>query len=299
MKELLRSLQNYGNWGNAEADLAAALKATDLPVSAQSIDLASRQRGEVGDSLAQLAKMINDMAGENLPAEVLEQLKHNLQLLSGSIPDGNAELTTLVGQLRSMLEMLGRSQENLLLAQSQNADTNSSKTGLLGLAQLQQILQRAGKNEVAETGRNFLEDIRSQQFLNIKSDWLTINFLLQNPKIDQGLASAHLHVSREAQKGSGKISPTSTRFVLQVDIDMNETVEVDLSITGQHVRTSVTTSPVLFQQAEDGLPSLDHALQNLGFTLQDAKVSVGEPQQFKSLNVLADSIPIMAVDIEI
>jgi hypothetical protein len=244
--------------------------------------------------------MIEDVASQNLPAQVVEQLKHNLQLLSGSVPDGMEDVATLVKQLRSMLEMLGRSQENLLLAQSQNTDPNSSETGLLSLAQLQQMLKQAGKNEVAEAVRNFLEDVRSQQFLNIKSDWLAINFPLQHPKIDQELSSARLRVSREGQTRSGKISPSSTRFMLQVDIDTNGTVEVDLSIMGKQVRTSVTTTtPVLCQQATDGLSSLDQALQNLGFTLQDAKVSLGEPQQFKSLNVMPDAVPIMAVDIEI
>lgn len=300
LNELIHALDNYGNWEMTQADIAAALKAADLPVSAQSIDLASRRPRKVGDSVSQILKLIKDMAGQNLPAQILEQLNDNLQLLSGSVLDGTEEVDALVKQLRSMLETMGRSQENVLLAQSQNADSNPAETSLLDLARLGQMLKQAGRNEGAETIRNFLEDIRSQQFLNSKSDWLAINFPLQNTKTDQEFSSARIRVARESQTRSGKINPSSTRFILQVDIDSNETVEVDLSIGGQQVRTSVTTtSPVLCQQAADELPSLDQALQNLGFMLQDAKVSVGEPQQFKSLNVMPNSVPVMAVDIEI
>ena len=297
---LISSLENYGTWGNDEADLAAALKASGLPVTAESIELASRQTAKVNDSFPQLIKLIQDMAKESLPAELLEQLTSNLQWLSDSILDGTEETSKLVAQLKTILETLGRSQENLLLGRSQSQESTPPENGLLTLARLEQIVKQMGRNETAETISKFLEDIRSSQFLNAKSEWLQFNFPLRKMKAGQEFSSARLHVSREKKFKSGKFDPPSTRLILQVDITARETVEVDLSVMGKQIRTSVTaTDPAWCQQAENELPSLEQALQNLGFHLNEAQVSIGEPQAISGLKLPSDREPMMAVDIEI
>jgi hypothetical protein len=92
----------------------------------------------------------------------------------------------------------------------------------------------------------------------------------------------------------------STRLILQVDINSGETVEVDLAIMGKQIQTSVTApNPRWGEQAESELPSLEQALQSLGFTLKDAKVCMGESQAFTELDVISDSGYLMAVDIEV
>ncbi len=300
MNELINSLENYGTWGSAQAELAAALKVAGLPVTAQSIELASRQPGKITDSITQLIKLINDMAGHSLSAEILRQLEFNLRMLSASVLDGTQEPFKLVEQLKAILEMFGRSQENLLLSFSQNAEIDLPEAGLLSLARLQQMLKQMGRNDTAEVIGKFLEDIRSYQFLNAKSDWLEINIPLQNPTAKQQISSARLLISRENEHKSGKIDPDSTRLILQVDINSNETVEVDLAVMGKQIRTSVTAGDAAWcQQAENELPSLEHAFESLGFILKDAKVSIGEPHPRGGLNMIPDGTPMMAVNIEI
>ena len=85
-----------------------------------------------------------------------------------------------------------------------------------------------------------------------------------------------------------------------MDINADESVEVDLSIMGKQIRASITAPHSAWcQEAEHELPSLGQALQDLGFTLKEAAVFIGEPSPPNGLKVATDAPPIMAVDIEI
>ena len=299
LNELMEALSEYGTWGSQEADLASVLKAARLPVSAQSIVLASRQPAKISDSISHLIKLLNDMAGPDLPAEVLKQLELNMWLLNGMVLDGDEETSRLAEQLKAALETLGRSLENALLERSQNPESASSEISLLSLARLQKMLELLGKNEAAESIGKFLEDMRLNQFLNAKPEWLEINFPIQNTKADEGFSTAQLRISRNAKLNSRKIDPTSTRLILQVDINPGETVEVDLAIMEKQIQTLVRApNPLWGEQAESELPTLEQALQGLGFTLKNAKVCPGESQPFTALDAVSNSGYLMAVDIE-
>jgi len=299
LNELMEALSEYGSWESKEADLAAALKSARLPVSAQSIALASRQPAKISDSISHLIKLLNDLAGPDLPAEVLKQLELNMWLLNGMVLDGDEETSRLAEQLKAALETLGRSLENALLEQSQNLESVSSEISLLSLARLQKMLELLGKNEAADSIGKFLEDMRLNQFFNAKPEWLEINFPIQNAKTDEGFSTARLRIARDAKLKSQRIGMDSMRLILQVDINPGETVEVDLAVTGKQIRTSVTAPNQSWgEQAENELPSLEQALQGLGFTLKDAKVCTGEPQSFTELDDISDSGYLMAVDIE-
>ena len=134
LDELMEALSDYGVWGSREAEAAVALKAAGLPVSAQSIALASRQSIKIGEAIPELIKWLNDIASADLPADVLKQLELNMWLLNGMVLDGDEEPSRLAEQLRTVLSTLGRSLENVLLQGSQNPDSNPSEMGLLSLA---------------------------------------------------------------------------------------------------------------------------------------------------------------------
>ena len=122
LNELMEALSDYGVWGSREAEAAVALKAAGLPVSAQSIALASRQSIKISEAIPELLKWLNDTASPDLPEDVLKQLELNMWLLNGMVLDGDEEPSRLAEQLRTVLSTLGRSLENVLLQGSQNPE---------------------------------------------------------------------------------------------------------------------------------------------------------------------------------
>jgi len=309
LNELLGALSEYGSWGDADVDLAAAMKAAGLPVSAQSLALVSRQSAQTGETLNNLLTLLGNAAKQNLSPETLAQLNSSLQMLSEMVLQWNTEPGQLAKQLKASVDLLGRSMESVLLEQAQNANLVSPEKSLMSLAKLQQLLQRDGKDDLAKAVDKFLGDIRQNQFLNIKPDpvpgrggWSEIGFLLQRTpqEIAEEYSSARLRVAHDGGPEPGKINPAYTRLIIQVDISPGETIEVDISLVDKQIKTSMTApDPIWVKNAQAELPGLQEALQNLGFTLKDAQIGIGYPRPFGSIALTSGGAPRMTVDIEV
>ena len=302
LKELQGALSEYGDWGEAEADLAAAIKSAGLPLTGQSLALSARRPAPTAQAFSQLMATLAQAAKQNLPEDLLEQLRSNLQFLNSLILDRGGDSSRMADQLKAWAEAFGRSLENILLSEIQNGAESISKNNLIELAKLQNLLEQFGKQETARSLKEFLTDIRREQLMNVRSDspstteWLEIGFAL--PKANKDFASARLRIARD---GTAKaINPASTRLVLQVDLSPAETVEVDLSFAGKQIRSSVTSpNPAWCKQAQAELPSLTDALAELGYTLTDFQVDVQMPQSFNRLQSGTGSIDLMTVNIEV
>lgn len=306
LDEISGTLSAYGPWGSKEADLAVALKAAGLPVNTQSLALASRQAAQIGDSLARLIAKLTDMAGQDLPEELLKQLDSSLQILNNLVLNADGEPSQLAEQLKTIAEMLGKSLENVVMERMQNPETLADNN-LVQLVCIQQSLEQGGRNELANAIGDFLKDLQWNQFLNAKPDpipgqgeWAEIGFAMQSSqqKATETFSSARLRIARESGNGPSKINPAYTRLILQVDLSPEQTVEVDLSVVGKQIRTLVTAADTLWcQQAQMELPTLEQALQGLGLTLNDAQIEVREPLSFDHLET-SDDVHLMTVDIE-
>lgn len=302
LKELQGALSEYDDWGEAEADLAAAIKAAGLPLTGQSLALSARRPAPTAQAFSQLMATLAQAAKQNLPEDLLEQLRSNLQFLNSLILDRGGDSSRMADQLKAWAEAFGRSLENILLSEIQNGAESISKNNLIELAKLQNLLEQFGRQETARSLKEFLTDIRREQLMNVRSDspstteWLEIGFAL--PKANKDFASARLRIARD---GTAKaINPASTRLVLQVDLSPAETVEVDLSFAGKQIRSSVTSpNPAWCKQAQAELPSLTDALAELGYTLKDFQVDVQMPQSFNRLQSGTGSIDLMTVNIEV
>lgn len=302
LKELQGALSEYGDWGEAEADLAAAIKSAGLPLTGQSLALSARRPAPTAQAFSQLMATLAQAAKQNLPEDLLEQLRSNLQFLNSLILDRGGDSSRMADQLKAWAEAFGRSLENILLSDIQNGAESISKNNLMELAKLQNLLEQFGKQETARSLKEFLTDIRREQLMNVRSDspstteWLEIGFAL--PKANKDFASARLRIARD---GTAKaINPASTRLVLQVDLSPAETVEVDLSFAGKQIRSSVTSpNPSWCKQAQAELPSLTDALAELGYTITDFQVDVQMPQSFNRLQSGTGSIDLMTVNIEV
>jgi hypothetical protein len=306
INELSEVLSAYGSTGSKEAELATMLKSVGLPVNAHSLALASRQAAQIGDSLTRPMTKLTAMSGQDLPEELLKQLDSNLQILSRIVLNAEEEPSRLAKQLKAAVEILGKSLEHVVLERMQNPGAFSGNH-LLSLVRLQQSLEQTGKNELANAIDDFLKDLQQNQFLNAKpeqhlgqSEWTEISFPIQSAqqKANEVFASARLRIERERESGSNRINLTYTRLILQVDLEPCQTVEVDLSVVDQQIRTSVTAPDALWcQQAQQDLPALELALKDLGFTLKDVQIDVGEPHSFERLKTSGGTLP-MTVDIE-
>jgi hypothetical protein len=309
LNEMLDTLSEYGVWGEADAELAAAMKAAGLPVTAQSLKLMSQQSVQTGEALSNLITTLSQSAKQDLPAEILKQINQNLQILNTVILKGDEESSQLAEQLKASVKLLGRSLENILLEQSQNPKDLVPEKSLVTLLRLQQTLEQFGQKESGRTVNKFLADILQNQFINIKPDpipgrgaWTEIGFMIQSAqqKANEKFSSARLRIAHESKADSDKINPAYTRIILQVDLDSGNTVEVDLSLVGKQIRTSVMApDPIWCEKAQRELPSLAEGLQALGYNLKDTQIGVGTPQLFEGIKTAFSGAPLMTVNIEV
>ncbi len=309
LNELLDTLSESGPWGEADAELAAAMKAAGLPVTAKSLKLVSRQTAQTGEALFQLITTLSKSAKRDLPAEIQKLINQNLQILNTIVLNGDGEPSQLAEQLRAAVEFLGRSLENMLLEQSQNPNALFNEKSLASLVRLQQMLEQFGQKEGAQAIKEFLANTLQNQFINVKPDpvpgsgvWSEIGLMIQNAKqkVDEKYSPVRLRIAHESKADSDKINPEYTRMIIQVDINPDETVEVDLSLVGKQIRTSVIAPDLLWcNEAQKESPSLMDALQALGYNLKDMQIGVGDAQPFAGVKKTSGGVPIMTVNIEI
>jgi len=309
LKELQDALTEYGDWGEADADLAAAMKSSGLPVTAQSLALAARKPVQTSDALSTLIKTLTQAAGGNLPKEVRDQLLASLQTLNSTVVKWEGESSGLADQLKVMVEALGRSLENILLDLAKDPAKPIPENSLATLMKLQQMLEQIGRREEARAVWEFLNDVRQSQFMNVRPDnlpgqgeWSEVAFMVQSARqqAENKFSPARLRVARESHEDASRINPAYTRLILQVDLKPGETVEVDLSLVGKQIRTSVMgPDPAWCDLAKNELPSLQEALIGLGYSLRDFQVGVGAPQPFSRVHVVSGNPHLMTVNIEV
>lgn len=310
LKELSSALAQYGSMTEADADLAAAMKAAGLPVTAESLKLVARQSTPMGESISSLIAMLSQLGGKELPPELMKQIRSNMQMLNSVIVDGDGDPSQLAGQLKASVDLLGRSLENMMLKQSQDPAQVLPEKSLLTLVRLQQQLERSGQTDSARAVREFLADVQQNQFMNVKRDpvpgsgvWTEIGFMLQGAqqKAEGRSSSARLRIAHESKEGSDQINPAYTRLIIQVDLNPNETVEVDLSLVGKQIRTSMMApDPQWCEDAQAELPTLAASMQSLGYQLKDVQIGVGTPQASNELaRAGGDASNPMTVNIEV
>jgi hypothetical protein len=306
LSELIDALAEHaaGPWRQAEADLAAAMKAAGLPVTAQSLTLAARTAAPTAEALSRLIAALTQALSQNPPPELRRQINVGLQALNSLAANWAGKSPQMADQLKAAAGMLGRSIENILLEQNQAGEKSISKNSLVLLAQLQTALQEAGQKESAQAVGEFLSDVRREQLMNVKPDpipgqgqWSEMGFVLRD---GEKIFSARLKVAHETHAGSSKINPAYTRLILQVDLQADETVEVDLSLVGRQIRAAIMAEDATWRKvAHEELPSLEAALGGLGYQLDEAQIGAGKPKPFEKIQIPAGDVSLLTVNIEV
>ena len=191
-----------------------------------------------------------------------------------------------MNQLDRAVSLWGKSIESHLadiLAQGRSdVDKNS---GLLIFANLRNSLIKNGENRLASEIDRFLDSIRQMQFNNTSNSkdptnppWLLIDIPISEKSKEpppQNMQSANLRIAYRPDEDGKRIDPDNNRLILSVDLDEENTLEVDISMVGKRIGTWLTVTDDNWRNlVEEELPSLQDGLEKLGYFLQFARCEV-------------------------
>lgn len=295
LQELEATLSRLGNWSDAQAELAAALKAAGLPLTPASHQVAAASATPLSATIGQLADALRAaLTSETMPEAVKTALTNALALLEGAMPDWTGSPSQLEAQLKQMIALFGQSFENSLLEQNLG-HPNLEENPLYTFVQIQHMLSQAGEKELAEGVGRFLDQVHAAQFLNIQPSltpgngaWTQLSFLLRSSySSGQELTyPARLRIARRSDGRKGGIDPNYTHLSVQVEVEPRQVLQVDLSLAGKQLRAVVTApDPVWGQTARAEMPELEQSLQSLGYEVQDTQVTIGQVENSTGLLV--------------
>lgn len=287
LSELETALQQLGEWGEEEADLAVALKAAGLPVTPGSIQMISQKPDLIGDAIAKLLVQLQSASGNNQATPQLTQLlAESVRLLEKSMLKWQQPADGLAQDLEFIGKLLGRSFENELSQQIKENQQPGKQESLSVLGKLQQSLQKNGQQRLAGEVEKFIDTVRHNHLMNTKSDpangrghWaqLDIPLTIKTGQAQQQPIPAHIRIAKRESGGEEKIDPEYTRLVIQVEIAPGVPMEVDLAFASGQVQADVTVpNGTIEQLAISEWPGLNEGLVALGYQVKTSRVDIGK-----------------------
>jgi hypothetical protein len=285
LQKMLAALGN-GSWGQAEAEMAAAMLAAGLPLNEETLALAIRARSIYPQALMQLFAGLQ--AAQSNPALTVEQarLLQTLQnLFQHLLLPAGTDIQTLASRIREAVRFGGRSLENILLAEGAAADGQSSPQGWMEAVRLLSQLRQHGLGEIADQVQRFMDQARMNGLLNLPPQmppgqgvWAEARMLMANPAGgEQPLVPVRLRLARREKGRSSQIDPLYTTLDIQVEVQPNQVFQVTLSVVGRQMRLIVTAPDAQWlSETRSEMPSLEEALRQMGYQLQDSRVEVGQ-----------------------
>lgn len=274
-----------GSWGQAEAEMAAAMLAAGLPLNEETLALALRARSIYPQALMQLFSGLQ--AAQSNPALTAEQarLLQTLQnLFQHLLLPAGSDVQTLASRIREAVRFSGRSLENILLSEGRAAEGQSSPAGWMEAVRLLAQLRQHGLGEIADQVQRFLDQARMNGLLNLPPQtppgqgvWAEARMLMASPAGggDQPLLPVRLRLARREKGHSAQIDPLHTTLNIQVEVQPDQVFQVMLSVVGRQMRLIVTApDSEWLNDTRSEIPSLEEALQQMGYRLQDSRVEV-------------------------
>ena len=285
LQKMLAALGS-GNWGQAEAEMAAAMLAAGLPLNEETLALTLRARSIYPQALMQLFAGLQ--AAHSNPSVTAEQarLLQTLQnLFQHLLLPAGTDVQTLAGRIREAVRFSGRSLENILLAEGGSAERQSSPAGWMEAVRLLSQLRQNGLGEIADQVQRFMDQARMNGLLNLPPQvppgqgvWAEARMLMTNPVGggDQPFLPVRLRLARREKGNSAHIDPLHTTLNIQVEVRPSQVFQVALSVVGRQMRLIVTAPDAEWlSETRSEMPSLEEALRQMGYQMQDSRVEVG------------------------
>lgn len=286
MEEVSQALTAIENWGQPEADMAAALKAGGMPLTQNTLGLAMQTLPSLADSVSKLQSQLTNLAKGQAGPEITLLANQALALLESATIDWSKDLPNLLSDLKQAISVWGKSLESEL-ARQVNGDNIQGNEGWLSLVQLRRALEGSGYKSTVHSIDQFMDGVRQMQFLNTahpvengNPPWLLVNLPVAahvpgQPTQQGDFFPASLRIAYRTHGKVKRIDPENTRLVLTVDLQNGDYVTADLSVIGKRVGAwlSVSTDE-LKEQAVANLPDLEERLEKLGLQLKVAHCDV-------------------------
>ncbi len=286
MDELSQSLSGIANWGQTEADMAAALKAGGMPLTQNTLSLALQTLPTLADSVSKLQSQLSVLAKGEAGPDIARLAEQAQKLLQSATIDWSKDLPGLLNDLKQAISVWGKSLESELAKQA-NGESIQGNEGWLSLVQLRKALESGGYRSTVHSIDQFMEGVRQMQFLNTarpvengNPPWLLLNLPVAEhipgqPTQQGTFFPASLRIAYRTQGKIKKIDAENTRLVLTVDLQDGDYVTADLSVIGKRVGAwlSVSTDE-LKELAVANLPDLEGRLEKLGLQLKVAHCDV-------------------------
>jgi hypothetical protein len=295
MEQLMRTLSGLPGWGEREANLAAAILSSGLPLTPQSLELAARPAGMVNETFTNLLGQLNiALQDPDLPAEIRDLVNAVTQTLKESVLDAGAP-AKLPEKLAQAVNLLGRPLENLLAEEARQSNSVAS-IGLASMASLQQEAGRTGKLELARMLDDFMQDLSKAQWQNIPStaqnrreDWVEAALWMRLPNPEQGMENIpiRLRIDRPPEDRQQKIDADHAHIIVQVELPDHRLFQVKIGLNQRQVIAEVIVpDEPLVAVAREELPALAENLQEQGYLLGETQVELGAPDQVEKVSVL-------------
>ncbi len=296
-------------WGQLEAQIAAALKAAGLPISPGALNLIAQSGTEPILEVYKRfrARLLSSAQSPDSP-QTAQLLKNVLAFLDSAVVDWSEPPETIAESLRNSVRSMGRSLENELAEMIQKGTASieslASEKGVFALLMLRRQLARDGQNALVDEIDRFLDTLRARQFMNaepatpaVKDHWLSLDLLLGAPAglpaNADDLRESHLRIAYKPEDRSGKLDLSKSCLIIQVDLQDGGVMEVELSIVDRQIGARVTVPDQgLRQSAEAAIPELETGLGKLGFNLQAFQCQVGVPSRTAVFTHASNSDPL-------
>lgn len=303
VNEMHNLLMQEASWDQNTAQLAAALKAAGLPLSSGALSLAKSDFPALVQLVTSLQTKLETLQQSNVPLLNIELVKNAVDLLRQLVVGLQEKSEVMQTDLQNLFKILGTPIEKelakFIIKGEHHPILDATGKSLMTLAVLRRHLStNPSQSGLVNEIDRFLEATRFMQLLNStttvepnQESWLRMDvpLLIANPNIkgqepQKDLRSAHLRISYSPENENKPIDPANTHFVVNVDLDENESIQINVSVAEKRVGMEVLTSTDATRNlAEDELPGLQEGIETLGYILQSINCETAKIEVESSL----------------
>jgi hypothetical protein len=292
IEQMKTALQALGQWGENEAEMAAALKAGGFPISDGSLQLALQKLPDFNGNIQELQTAIQQQIQKGTSPEVQQMLQKALDFLGSLRIDMSAQPEQMAEQIKNIITVLGKSFEADIAQLVKNNEKMIDNSGGSNLDLIMNLRNHFIRQHDAATVKlidTMIGSMRQMQLLNsaqmtdpLDPPWLTVDLpvnagaLGSNAKeVQKEFLPTNIKISYQSGQKDKKIDPKDTRLILSFDLDNNEKIKIDISMLGKKMGAWMTVNSEKWKTlVEEESASFSEAMEKLGYELQFTKCNV-------------------------